>query len=66
MHYIISMWWLNLLNELGHYVIRLGEIEQMILMTNNIITLGYTYAKLRLNNHPEIFCKLTHIGGIIE
>ena len=34
-------------------------------MTNNIITLGYTYAKLRLKNPPDIFCKIAHIGRLI-
>ena len=32
---------------------------------NNITTLGYTYAKLRINDPPNIFYKLAHIGRII-
>ena len=39
MYYMFSMWWLNLLNGLGQYVILPGGIEQVLVMTNNIITL---------------------------
>ena len=34
-------------------------------MTNNIMTLIYTYVKRKINNPPEIFYKLTHTGQII-
>ena len=64
-NYIISSCWLHLLYGLGNYVILPGEIEQVLVMTNNIMTLGYTYAKLRLNNTPDIIYKLTHIGHLI-
>ena len=39
MHYMVSVWWLNLLNGLGQYFILPGDIEQVLVMTNNIITL---------------------------
>ena len=48
MHYMLSAWWLHLLDGLGHYIIQTGAIAQIILMTNNTMTLGYTYSKLRL------------------
>ena len=64
-HYILSAWWLHLLNVLGHYVIRPGEIEQFMVMNNNIMTLGCTYSKFRINNPPDIIYKLTYIGRII-
>ena len=58
--------WLYIMYGLVHYVICLGGIEQLLLMTNNIITLGYTYAKLKLNKPPNIFYKLTNTGQIIS
>ena len=65
MHYMISAWWLHLLNGLGHYFIRLDTIEQVLVMTNNIMTLSHTYSKLRLKKPPDIFYKLTHTVRII-
>ena len=47
-HYMIRAWWLHLLYRLGNYGIRLVEIDQIILINNNIVTLCYTYAKCRL------------------
>ena len=49
----------------GHYVIHPKSIVQVLVMTNNIITFSYTYAKCRLNNPPDIFYKLTHTCRII-
>ena len=40
-------------------------MEQVLLMTYNIMNLGYTYEKLRLKNIPDIFHKLTHIDPLI-
>ena len=37
----------------------------MMEMTNKIITIGYTYAKRRLKEPLDIFCKFSHIGRII-
>ena len=34
-------------------------------MTNNIMTLGYTYANLRLKKLTDIFCKISHIYGLM-
>ena len=64
-HYMFSVWWLHLLYGLGDYVIHPGAIEQVMVMTNNIITLGYNYSKGRINNPPNIFYKLTHTVQLI-
>ena len=53
-HYMLSAWWLHLLDRLGHYVIRPEEVAHIIVMTNNNMTLGYTYAKCGLKNSPDI------------
>ena len=55
MHYILSAWWFNLLDGLGHYAIHPGAVARIRVMINNITTLGYTYAKRRLKNPPDIF-----------
>ena len=49
-HYTLSTWWLHLLDGLGNYVIRLGAIEQVLVMTNNKITIGCNFYKCRLKN----------------
>ena len=54
-HYMISAWWLHPLDRLVQYVIILGAIEQVLLTTNNIMTIGYTYTKLRLKKPHYIF-----------
>ena len=59
---MLSTWWVNLLDGLGHYVIRQVSIAQIIMMTNNITTLGYTYANLRLNNLSNTFYQIAHIS----
>ena len=64
-HYIIRARWLHLLDGLKHYIIHPGEIEQVLLMTNNIITLGYTYVKHRVNNPPDVFYKISHTDRLI-
>ena len=66
MQYIISVWLLHLLDRLLHYVIVPGEIEEVLVISNNIMTLGYTYSKLRFKIHPEIVYKLTHISRLIS
>ena len=43
-YYTISAWWLHLLDGLEHYVIYPGEVSQILVMTNNITNLGYTYS----------------------
>ena len=63
-HYMLSMWWMHLLDGLGHYIIHPGSIEKVLVMTNNITTLGYNYYKLRFKKPPEIFYKLSHTGWI--
>ena len=60
-HYMLREWWLHLLDRLGHYVICPGAIAQIIMMTNSIMNLGYTYAKHRLKKPPYIFFQIAHI-----
>ena len=62
---MLSAWWLHLLDGIGQYVIRPGETAHIIMMTNNIMALGYTYNKCRLKNLPNIFCKISHIRQLI-
>ena len=62
---MLGAWWYHLLEVLVHYVICPGAIKQVLVMTKNSTTLGYTYSKLRLKNPPKIFYKLTHIGRLI-
>ena len=50
------------LERLVHYVICLGVFEQVLVITNNVMTLVYTYAKFRLKNPPDIFHKIEHTG----
>ena len=63
--YMLSAWWLHLLDGLGHYVIPLGEFSKILVMDNNITTLGYTDANRSIKNPPEILCKIVHIGRLI-
>ena len=65
MHYMLSAWWLHLLDRMGHYIIFLGAVEQNMVMTNNIMTFFYRYDKHRLKNTPCIFCKIAYIGWLI-
>ena len=44
--YIIIAWYLHLLDGLGHYVILPGAIMQILMMTNNIMTLPCTRKRL--------------------
>ena len=47
MYYILSAWWLYLLGRQVHHIILPGEVLQILVMTNNIMNLGYTYANRR-------------------
>ena len=53
---MISALWLRLLDGLEHYVILPGAVANILLMTNNIMDLGYTYSKRRIKNPPDVFC----------
>ena len=64
-HYMASTWRLHILDGLGHYVIRPGLVSKILVTTNNIMTLGCTYATRRLKQTPDIFCKISHIGQLI-
>ena len=50
------------MDRLGQYVIRMGEVAYILVITNNITTLVYTHAKHRLNKPHDIFCEIEHIG----
>ena len=56
---------MHLLDVLGHYVIFPGALIQILVMSNNTMTLYHIYAKYRINNPPDIFCKMAYIGRII-
>ena len=60
-NYTIGTWWLHLLAGLGHYVIWKGEVEHVLVTSKKLRTFGYTYAKRRLNNPPDIIYTLTQI-----
>ena len=64
MHYMLSAWWLHLLDSIVKYIIRPLSVVQILVMTNNM-TLGYTYAKRRIKKTPDIFCKIAYIGRLI-
>ena len=53
-HYMLISWWLHLLGGLGNYVILPGKITQSLMMTNNVMALGYNYTKIRLKKPPNI------------
>ena len=59
-HYMLIAWWLHLLDGLRYCVIHPGAIEQVLVIANNIITLGYTYVKHRLKKPPDVFYKIAH------
>ena len=61
---MISAWCLHLMDGLGRYVIWPGEIEQVLVMTNNLMTLGYNYAKCRINILTNIVYTLTNLVQI--
>ena len=60
-HYMIIARWLHSLDGILHYIKRPGEVAKILVMTNNITELGYTYANRRLKNPPGVFCKISHI-----
>ena len=55
---MLSAWWLHLLDRLRHYVIRPIAMAQILMMTNNIMYLCYTYAKRRIKKPLEFSAKL--------
>ena len=64
-HYMLITWWFHIIVGLGHYVIYLGEIDHVLVTTNNIMNLSYTYAKHTLKNPPGIFYKIAHTGQLM-
>ena len=65
MHYMLSALWLHLIDGIGHYVIFPVEVAHILIMTKNIMTLGYNYSKHRLKKPPGIFCENVHISRLI-
>ena len=65
-YYMISSWLLHLLDRLGHYVVHPGAIAKILMISNNIMSLDYTYAKRRFKNPPDIFCQISHISRLIS
>ena len=59
-HYMISLWWLNLLDGIGHNIICPGVVAQILVTNNNITTLGYTYSKLRSRTPLNFSQNFTH------
>ena len=53
-HMLVALW-LHLLDGLGHYVSHPEAIEEVLMITSNkIMSLGYTYDKRRLKKPPDI------------
>ena len=61
MYYMISAWWFYLPVGLVHYVIQPGSVEQVIVMSNNLMAFGYTNVKLSIKRPSNIVCTLTHV-----
>ena len=59
-HYMIRTWWLQFLEGTGHYVIRTGEVAHIVVTTNNIMILGYTYVKRKTAPPPLTFSEKLH------
>ena len=53
--YMLRVWWINILLGLGHYIIQTVAIEQVMLMANKLMNLGYAYTKIRLKTPLEYF-----------
>ena len=60
-HYMLTAWWIKCLDGLGNYIIFPGSMEQLLVMTTNLNTLGYTYATRRLKKPPDILGILQRI-----
>ena len=45
---------------IGHYVIRPGEVAHIVVTTNNIMILGYTYVKRKTAPPPLSFSEKLH------
>ena len=64
-HYMLRAWWLNLLDGMVYHVIRLGKIEQVLLMNTNIMTMFYTYTRRSLKKSPRTISTLIHFERLI-
>ena len=52
-HYMLSAW--HIMDGLGSYVLQLGTIEQVLVITINLMIFGYTNCYHRLKRLPDIF-----------
>ena len=58
--YMLSARWMNFMEGLRHYMIRTGEVDQVMVLSTSLTELGYTYVIHRLNKSPDtVFIKLT-------
>ena len=62
-HYILCTWWLHFMDRLRQYVIHPGAVAQILVMTNNIIPLAYTYAHIMLKKLLKFSAKLHTPAG---
>ena len=61
--FMLIVWWLHLLSGMGHYVIQLREIGQVLVMDNKLTNFGYNYPKQRLNWIPRTVYKMHTSDG---
>ena len=61
MHCMISMWWKHFMAGLVHYMIRSGEVEQVMVIITSLTYLVYTYSRLRINNPPYIIVPVINL-----
>ena len=52
--YILILWWMNFLTVLVHYLIQPWEVDQLMVMTNSLVDLGYTYSRYMMKKTPDI------------
>ena len=60
-HYMIRSWWIQLIVGLLHYAILPRSSEQVVVITNILMDLGYTYNRSSLNNLPYIFISIINL-----
>ena len=56
----------NLLGGMGNYVIWTGETGQVLVMANNLMIFGYTYAKIRLKIPPTLSIQSQTLAGYTQ
>ena len=53
-HYMLSLWWMNFLTGLVHYLIQPGAVDQVMVMTTSLVDMSYTYTICRMKKTPDI------------